>query len=93
MCSPELRPLPVPNGFVEALMAQGRAGDGAIDPGSPPKFPYLQPGTKVRVTVGGTDLDTVVHMTEHERVWVLLRLFDRDVPTAVERAMVREIVG
>jgi hypothetical protein len=32
-------------------------------------------------------------MTEHERVWVLLRLFDRDVPTAVERAMVREIVG
>jgi hypothetical protein len=74
-------------------MAQGRSGDGAIDPGSPPKFPYLQPGTRVRVTVGGTDLETVVHMSEHERVWVLLRLFDRDVPTAVERAMVREITA
>jgi transcription antitermination factor NusG len=91
MSSPEMRPLPVPVGFVEALMAQGRAGDGAIDPGATPKFPPLAPGDKVCVTVGGTDLDTVVHMSEQERVWVLLRLFDRDVPTEVPRGSVRPV--
>ena len=91
MSSPEMRPLPVPLGFVEALMAQGRAGDGAIDPGATPNFPVLSPGQRVRVTVGGTDLDTVVHLSDQERVWVLLRLFDRDVPTEVDRAAVRAL--
>jgi len=87
------RPLPVPVGFVEALMAKGRAGDGAIDPGATPQFPALAPGQAVSVTVNGTDISTVVHMSERDRVWVLLRMFDRDVPTEVDRASVREIAG
>jgi transcription antitermination factor NusG len=91
MSSPEMRPLPVPVGFVEALMTQGRAGDGAIDPGAAPKFPVLAPGQKVSVTVGGNDIHTVVHMSERDRVWVLLRMFDRDVPTEVERSAVRAL--
>jgi transcriptional antiterminator RfaH len=91
LSTPELRPLPVPVGFVEALMAQGRAGDGAIDPGATAKFPALAPGQKVRVTVGGTDLDAVVRMEAEERVWVLLRLFDRETVTEVPRGSVREV--
>jgi len=91
MCSTELRPLPVPIGVVEALMAQGRAGDGAIDPGAAPQFAPLVPGQRVRVTVNGTDLDTLVHMAERDRVWVLLRMFDRDVPTEVPRGAVRAL--
>jgi len=91
LSTPEHRPLPVPVGFVEALMAQGRAGDGAIDPGAAAKFPTLAPGQRVRVTVGGSDIDSVVHMAAEERVWVLLRLFDRETVTEVPRGSVREV--
>lgn len=91
LSTPEHRPLPVPVGFVEALMAQGRAGDGAIDPGAAAKFPALAPGQKVRVTVGGADLDAIVRMDAEERVWVLLRLFDRETVTEVPRGSVREV--
>jgi transcription antitermination factor NusG len=86
----EHRPLPVPYGIVEALMEQGRAGDGAIDPGTAPKFPPLARGQAVRVTLGGADIDSVVQMTDQERVWVLLRLFDRETVTEVPRGSVRE---
>lgn len=91
LSTPELRPLPVPIGFVEGLMAQGRAGDGAIDPGATAKFPVLSPGQQVRVTVGGSDLDAIVRMSAEERVWVLLRLFDRETVTEVPRGSVREV--
>lgn len=92
MCTTELRPIAVPAGVVEALMDEGRAGDGAIDRGSPRKFAPLARGQKVRVTIGDRDIDTVVHMTDQERVWVLLSLFGgREVPTEVEREKVRAV--
>jgi transcription antitermination factor NusG len=90
MSSPEMRPLPVPLGFVEALMAQGRAGDGAIDPGAAPKFPALQKGQHVTVIEGAfTSFDGIVQMTANDRVKVLLSIFGRKTLTEMPRAAVK----
>jgi transcriptional antiterminator NusG len=85
------RPLPVPLGKIEGYMTMGRAGDGAIDPEIVPEFPALSPGQAVDVSVNGAEIRTTVHMTDQERVWVMMRWFDRDVPTEVPRASVRAV--
>lgn len=89
----ELRPIPVPVGFVERLMERGRAGDGAIDPGAA-KFPPLEPNQRVRVAgLSDGDMDALVERTDQERVWVLLSLFGRETRAEVHRSAVKPVAA
>lgn len=92
MSTTELRPMPVPIGVVEALMAEGRAGDGAIDRGKAPKFPRLSKDQFVEVTEGAfTSFQGIVQMSDKDRVKVLLSIFSRKTLADLPRASVKAI--
>lgn len=70
----EPRPIPVPSGFVEELMALGRAGDGAIDLDAP-AFPQLTAGSEVRIKGGPlADHKATVTWSDERRVSILLQV-------------------
>lgn len=79
-------PAVLPATWVEALMARGRAGDGAIDPDAKPFA-----GARVRVVRGwATGFEGVCQAEEEGRVRVLLAMLGRDVPAAFDPAELRE---
>ena len=78
--SPE-RPIPVPDAIVEALQAQGRAGDGIIDSDAPPDANWqpIAPGTAMQVLEGPfTSFHGICTMSAANRVHLLLSLFGRE---------------
>ncbi len=85
------RPIPLPVGYVEALQARGRAGDGVIDERAA-AFPLLRPGDAVKVLDGPfADVMGICQMSDNERVIVLLTMFGRETRTSLGRAIVQGI--
>ena len=71
LCDTAYNPLALPEGVVEALQEQGRAGDGAIDLSQP--VPVLSAGDRVTVREGPfADRKVVVEWTDQQRVEVLI---------------------
>jgi transcription antitermination factor NusG len=71
LCDTSYNPLALPDGAVEALQGQGRAGDGAIDLSCP--VPVLNAGDQVTVREGPfADRKALVGWTDQQRVQVLI---------------------
>jgi transcriptional antiterminator RfaH len=81
-----IRPTRLPSGFVEAMQAMGRPGDGAID-NTAPALPGYPRGTEGRILEGAfSSFPAKVHTDAGERIFVLAQIFGRETKVELARS-------